>query len=77
MFIVLDKIVGEERVQCLINTEGIEEIEPVISNHKRYGYTAISFIKDRDCVYTDLKVGHIKLMMEGFVDMSVGGDVDE
>ena len=74
MFIVLDKIEGEDRVQCLINTDHIVSIDPVINNHKRYGYTCIVTTAkvdgDNELIYTDFKVGHIKEMMKGFVDMA-------
>ena len=74
MFIVLDKIDGEERIQCLINTDHIVSIDPVVNDHKRHGYTAITTVAAfdgyNDVIYTDYKVGHVKAMMVDFVDMA-------
>ena len=83
MFIVLDKIVGEGRKQCLINTDHIASISPVdtILKKSRYGKTCITLatFEDgyNDDIYTDLKVGHIPEMMNGFVDMIMARDVSD
>ena len=74
MFIVLDKIIGEERKECMINTDHIVEISPVTNYHDRYGYTCLtlssSFDGDNETIYTDCKLAHIKEAMCGLVAMN-------
>ena len=74
MFIVLDKIDGEERKECMINTDHIVSIDPVTNDHERHGYTAITtvavFDGYNDTIYTDCKVAHIKEAMCGLVVMN-------
>jgi len=74
MFIVLDKINGEERKECMINTDHIIEISPVTRNHSMYGHASItlasSFDNISDVIYTDCKVAHIKEAMCGLVVMN-------
>jgi len=74
MYIVLDKIVGEKRVECMVNTDHIVSVSPILDRQDRYGNTVItlSSIEDseNDVIYTDCKVAHIKEAMCGLVVMN-------
>jgi len=74
MFIVLDKIVGEERKECMINTDHIVEISPTELRHDMYGHACITLSStaeaENDYIYTDCKVAHIKEAMCGLVVMN-------
>ena len=74
MFIVLDIIDGDKRVERMINTDYIVEIDQVGCRHSMYGYSSITLSSviegTNEVVYTDCKLAHIKEAMCGLVVMN-------